>query len=187
MYQVRLNIFSSLFLLLINILLWAIKNVWYPGPKVTFPVWGVVAWCANWEATGRSSCSEVVHRAPSRRQSGTLSSFVREAPELLLLFFVLVRMVPGLSLLVVLASACSAFNLDTENVVRKTSGDPNSLFGFSMTMHRQLQPEDKTLWALNFLFVTWHDSVNCCDVIQTPGECRRRSSQVFQGSEPSVI
>lgn len=85
MYQVRLNIFSSLFLLLINILLWAIKNVWYPGPKVTFPVWGVVSWCANWEATGRSSCSEVVHRAPSRRQSGTLSSFVREAPELLLL------------------------------------------------------------------------------------------------------
>lgn len=54
-------------------------------------------------------------------------------------------MVPGLSLLVVLVSACSAFNLDTENVVRKTSGDSDSLFGFSMAMHRQLQPEDKTL------------------------------------------
>lgn len=57
----------------------------------------------------------------------------------------MVGMVPGLSLLVVLVSACSAFNLDTENVVRKTSGDSDSLFGFSMTMHRQLQPEDKTM------------------------------------------
>lgn len=54
-------------------------------------------------------------------------------------------MVPGLPLLVALATACSAFNLDTENVVRKTSGNPDSLFGFSMTMHRQLKPEDKTM------------------------------------------
>lgn len=54
-------------------------------------------------------------------------------------------MLPGLSLLVVLVSACSAFNLDTENVVRKTSGDPDSLFGFSMAIHRQLQPNDKTM------------------------------------------
>lgn len=54
-------------------------------------------------------------------------------------------MVPGLPLLVVWASACFAFNLDTENVVRKTSGDSNSLFGFSMAMHRQLKPEDKTM------------------------------------------
>uniref|UniRef100_H3C4H1 Integrin, alpha 6b n=1 Tax=Tetraodon nigroviridis TaxID=99883 RepID=H3C4H1_TETNG len=30
--------------------------------------------------------------------------------------------------------------LYTENVVRKTSGNPDSLFGFSMTMHRQLDP-----------------------------------------------
>lgn len=126
-------------------------------PKVTFPVWGVAARCANWEATGRSSCSQVAHRAPSRRQpfSGNLQTS----------WFVFVgggarsdvRMVPGLSLLVVLVSACSAFNLDTENVVRKTSGDPNSLFGFSMTMHRQLKPEDKTMWVLNFLLVTCHD------------------------------
>ncbi|TNM97823.1 hypothetical protein fugu_014069 [Takifugu bimaculatus] len=54
-------------------------------------------------------------------------------------------MVPGLPLLAVLVSTCCAFNLDTENVVRKTSGDPDSLFGFSMAMHRQLQPEDKTI------------------------------------------
>lgn len=54
-------------------------------------------------------------------------------------------MVPGPSLLLALLSACSAFNLDTENVVRRTSGDPDSLFGFSMAMHRQLRPEDKTM------------------------------------------
>ncbi|XP_051559138.1 integrin alpha-6b [Myxocyprinus asiaticus] len=38
----------------------------------------------------------------------------------------------------------SAFNLDTENVIRKT-GDPNSLFGFSLAMHRQLKPADKRM------------------------------------------
>lgn len=54
-------------------------------------------------------------------------------------------MLPGLRLLLVLVSACSAFNLDTDNVVRKQSGDPDSLFGFSIAMHRQLQPEDKTM------------------------------------------
>lgn len=54
-------------------------------------------------------------------------------------------MVPGLPLLAVLVSTCCAFNLDTDNVVRRTSGDPDSLFGFSMAMHRQLQPEDKTM------------------------------------------
>ncbi|XP_021007401.2 integrin alpha-6 isoform X2 [Mus caroli] len=39
-----------------------------------------------------------------------------------------------------------AFNLDTreDNVIRK-SGDPGSLFGFSLAMHWQLQPEDKRL------------------------------------------
>ncbi|KAM9791409.1 integrin alpha-6-like isoform X1 [Syngnathus typhle] len=42
------------------------------------------------------------------------------------------------------ARLSSAFNLDTEDVVRK-DGDPESLFGFSMTMHRQLEPEDKRM------------------------------------------
>ncbi|XP_077579884.1 integrin alpha-6-like isoform X1 [Stigmatopora nigra] len=37
-----------------------------------------------------------------------------------------------------------AFNLDTEDVVRK-NGEPNSLFGFSLAMHRQLQPTDKRM------------------------------------------
>ncbi|CAO2597088.1 Integrin alpha-6, partial [Lemmus lemmus] len=45
-----------------------------------------------------------------------------------------------------LARLGAAFNLDTreDNVIRK-SGDPGSLFGFSLAMHWQLQPEDKRL------------------------------------------
>ncbi|XP_006878895.1 PREDICTED: integrin alpha-6-like isoform X2 [Elephantulus edwardii] len=40
----------------------------------------------------------------------------------------------------------AAFNLDTreDNVIQK-SGEPGSLFGFSLAMHWQLQPEDKRL------------------------------------------
>ncbi|XP_027035125.1 integrin alpha-6b isoform X2 [Tachysurus fulvidraco] len=38
----------------------------------------------------------------------------------------------------------SAFNLDTENVIKKT-GDQNSLFGFSLALHRQLEPTDKRM------------------------------------------
>lgn len=38
----------------------------------------------------------------------------------------------------------SAFNLDTVNVLRKT-GDPGSLFGFSLALHRQLRPVDKRM------------------------------------------
>uniref|UniRef100_A0A3Q0SIX9 Integrin, alpha 6b n=1 Tax=Amphilophus citrinellus TaxID=61819 RepID=A0A3Q0SIX9_AMPCI len=43
-----------------------------------------------------------------------------------------------------LCGRLSAFNLDTENVLQKT-GDPGSLFGFSLAMHRQLTPVDKRL------------------------------------------
>lgn len=50
--------------------------------------------------------------------------------------------VPLLSLLGL--TLISAFNLDTVNVIRKT-GDANSLFGFSMAMHRQLRPADKRM------------------------------------------
>lgn len=85
------------------------------------------------------------------------------------------RTVPGLSLLVTLVSACSAFNLDTENFVRKSSGDPDSLFGFSMAMHRQLEPEDKTMWALNFLYVTRHRGAHRSGVIQESAGERTRA------------
>ncbi|KAG5852633.1 integrin alpha-6 isoform X2 [Anguilla rostrata] len=38
----------------------------------------------------------------------------------------------------------SAFNLDTENVLKKY-GEPGSLFGFSLALHRQLNPADKRI------------------------------------------
>ncbi|KAL3988336.1 potassium voltage-gated channel Eag-related subfamily H member 6 [Sarotherodon galilaeus] len=49
--------------------------------------------------------------------------------------------------LIAFLSSCgllSAFNLDTDNVQKKT-GDTGSLFGFSLAMHRQLLPEDKRM------------------------------------------
>ncbi|KAK3543748.1 hypothetical protein QTP70_027161 [Hemibagrus guttatus] len=47
-------------------------------------------------------------------------------------------------LLLLLWDGASAFNLDTKNVLRK-NGDPGSLFGFSLALHRQLQPVDKRI------------------------------------------
>ncbi|XP_066544445.1 integrin alpha-6 [Amia ocellicauda] len=41
-------------------------------------------------------------------------------------------------------TSISAFNLDTQNVLRR-NGERGSLFGFSLAMHRQLQPTDKRL------------------------------------------
>ncbi|XP_069472321.1 integrin alpha-6 isoform X1 [Ambystoma mexicanum] len=38
----------------------------------------------------------------------------------------------------------SAFNLDSDNAIRK-AGDPGSYFGFSLAMHRQLQPQDRRI------------------------------------------
>ncbi|XP_067405338.1 integrin alpha-6 isoform X2 [Emydura macquarii macquarii] len=38
----------------------------------------------------------------------------------------------------------SAFNLDTDNVILRR-GEPGSLFGFSLAMHRQLEPQEKRL------------------------------------------
>uniref|UniRef100_A0A668ULN4 Integrin, alpha 6b n=1 Tax=Oreochromis aureus TaxID=47969 RepID=A0A668ULN4_OREAU len=49
--------------------------------------------------------------------------------------------------LIAFLSSCgllSAFNLDTDNVQKKT-GDPGSLFGFSLAMHRQLLPQEKRM------------------------------------------
>ncbi|XP_061776901.1 integrin alpha-6-like isoform X2 [Nerophis ophidion] len=57
-----------------------------------------------------------------------------------------VRRSSGLCLLWVLlgCSRLAAFNLDTEAVMRK-SGEANSLFGFSLALHRQLEPSDKII------------------------------------------
>ncbi|XP_073489990.1 integrin alpha-6 isoform X2 [Aquarana catesbeiana] len=42
------------------------------------------------------------------------------------------------------ATLIAAFNLDTDNAISK-GGDPGSLFGFSLAMHWQLQPQDRRL------------------------------------------
>uniref|UniRef100_A0A672PES0 Integrin alpha-6-like n=1 Tax=Sinocyclocheilus grahami TaxID=75366 RepID=A0A672PES0_SINGR len=49
----------------------------------------------------------------------------------------------------------SAFNLDTDNVIRKT-GDANSLFGFSLAMHRQLRPADKRIVNIFAIYYDHH-------------------------------
>ncbi|XP_029381094.1 integrin alpha-6-like [Echeneis naucrates] len=56
------------------------------------------------------------------------------------------RITCGLWLLAFLLGCArvSAFNLDTDNVLKKR-GEPGSLFGFSMAMHRQLEPVDKRM------------------------------------------
>ncbi|XP_058477547.1 integrin alpha-6 isoform X1 [Solea solea] len=41
-------------------------------------------------------------------------------------------------------AAVLSFNLDTSHVIRK-SGEPGSLFGFSLAMHRQLNPDQRML------------------------------------------
>ncbi|XP_048339879.1 integrin alpha-6 isoform X2 [Sphaerodactylus townsendi] len=51
---------------------------------------------------------------------------------------------PQLLLLLCHLGLASAFNLDTENVV-VWSGESGSLFGFSLAMHRQLEPQDRRL------------------------------------------
>ncbi|XP_004674596.1 PREDICTED: integrin alpha-6 isoform X2 [Condylura cristata] len=75
----------------------------------------------------------------------------------------------------------AAFNLDTreENVIRKT-GDSGSLFGFSLAMHWQLQPEDKRLLlvgapravALPLQKANRTGGLYSCD-ITSPGPCTR--------------
>ncbi|KAM9010455.1 integrin alpha-6 isoform 1-T1 [Ara ararauna] len=46
--------------------------------------------------------------------------------------------------LLLLPGLAGAFNLDTDNVISRR-GEPGSLFGFSLAMHRQLQPQEKRL------------------------------------------
>lgn len=43
-----------------------------------------------------------------------------------------------------LLGQAGAFNLDTDDVISRR-GEPGSLFGFSLAMHRQLQPQEKRL------------------------------------------
>uniref|UniRef100_A0A8C0JV27 Integrin subunit alpha 6 n=1 Tax=Canis lupus dingo TaxID=286419 RepID=A0A8C0JV27_CANLU len=74
----------------------------------------------------------------------------------------------------------AAFNLDTreDHVIRK-AGEPGSLFGFSLAMHRQLQPEDRRLLvgapravALPLQRANRTGGLYSCD-ITSPGPCTR--------------
>ncbi|KAJ8352119.1 hypothetical protein SKAU_G00235950 [Synaphobranchus kaupii] len=74
----------------------------------------------------------------------------------------------------------SAFNLDTENVLRKV-GEPGSLFGFSLAMHRQLKPVDKRILligaplakALSNQKAKVTGGLYSCQVTTKPNDCER--------------
>lgn len=92
------------------------------------------------------------------------------------------RITCGLWLLVFLCGCgrLSAFNLDTDNVLRK-NGDPDSLFGFSLAMHRQLDPVDKKMLlvgaprakALNGQKAKVTGGLYSCDMSSTSTGCTR--------------
>lgn len=54
------------------------------------------------------------------------------------------RNLAGLCLLsyLLLPASVLTFNLDTSHTIRK-DGDPGSLFGFSLAMHRQINPDKR--------------------------------------------
>ncbi|XP_005920645.1 integrin alpha-6b isoform X1 [Haplochromis burtoni] len=85
--------------------------------------------------------------------------------------------------LIAFLSSCgllSAFNLDTDNVQRKT-GDPGSLFGFSLAMHRQLLPQEKRMLlvgaprakALSRQKSAVTGGLYNCDMSTTTSDCSR--------------
>uniref|UniRef100_A0A8C1A597 Integrin subunit alpha 6 n=1 Tax=Cyprinus carpio carpio TaxID=630221 RepID=A0A8C1A597_CYPCA len=85
----------------------------------------------------------------------------------------------GLSLnlcifLLLLWTSTSAFNLDTQNVLRK-NGQPDSLFGFSLALHRQLQlligaPRAR---ALSNQGANITGGLYSCDITTHPDDCTR--------------
>ncbi|XP_030637005.1 integrin alpha-6 [Chanos chanos] len=73
-----------------------------------------------------------------------------------------------------------AFNLDTQHVLRK-DGEPNSLFGFSLAMHHQLQPTDERVLligaprakALANQKANVTGGLYRCKFTAKPGDCER--------------
>ncbi|TRY90453.1 hypothetical protein DNTS_011814 [Danionella cerebrum] len=80
----------------------------------------------------------------------------------------------------ILWTSASAFNLDTQNVLRK-NGQPGSLFGFSLALHRQLQPHDKRILligapkarALSNQGANITGGLFSCDITPHPDDCTR--------------
>uniref|UniRef100_A0A8C2KX69 Integrin subunit alpha 6 n=1 Tax=Cyprinus carpio TaxID=7962 RepID=A0A8C2KX69_CYPCA len=77
-------------------------------------------------------------------------------------------------------TSTSAFNLDAQNVLRK-NGQPGSLFGFSLALHRQLQPYDKRILligapkarALSNQGANITGGLYSCDITTHPDDCTR--------------
>ncbi|XP_052461650.1 integrin alpha-6 isoform X1 [Carassius gibelio] len=77
-------------------------------------------------------------------------------------------------------TSTSAFNLDTRDVLRK-NGEPGSLFGFSLALHRQLQPHDKRILligaprarALSNQGANITGGLYSCDITTHPDDCTR--------------
>uniref|UniRef100_A0A4W4GPU9 Integrin alpha-2 domain-containing protein n=1 Tax=Electrophorus electricus TaxID=8005 RepID=A0A4W4GPU9_ELEEL len=66
----------------------------------------------------------------------------------------------------------SAFNLDTHNVLRKT-GEPDSLFGFSLAMHRQLLIGAPRAKALSNQAANITGGLYSCDITTHSDDCDR--------------
>lgn len=95
-----------------------------------------VARCSGQEGEGRPASPALLFLpAGSAGRMERAGGRRRPPHKLLLLLLLYLPLLPGLVL---------AFNLDTDNVVM-WSGDSGSLFGFSLAMHRQLQPQDRRL------------------------------------------
>uniref|UniRef100_A0A672T7N2 Integrin subunit alpha 6 n=1 Tax=Sinocyclocheilus grahami TaxID=75366 RepID=A0A672T7N2_SINGR len=77
-------------------------------------------------------------------------------------------------------ASTGAFNLDAQNVLRK-NGQPGSLFGFSLALHRQLQPYDKRILligapkarALSNQGANITGGLYSCDITTHPDDCAR--------------
>uniref|UniRef100_A0A8C4SB15 Integrin, alpha 6a n=1 Tax=Erpetoichthys calabaricus TaxID=27687 RepID=A0A8C4SB15_ERPCA len=77
-------------------------------------------------------------------------------------------------------TSTSAFNLDTEGAIQKT-GEPGSLFGFSLAMHRQLKPSDKRYLlvgaprakALSKQKANVTGGLYSCQLSTQPNDCQR--------------
>uniref|UniRef100_A0A672GCH9 Uncharacterized protein n=1 Tax=Salarias fasciatus TaxID=181472 RepID=A0A672GCH9_SALFA len=71
----------------------------------------------------------------------------------------------------------AAFNLDTEKVLQKT-GDPGSLFGFSVSFHQQLSPARKNLLLVGAPRAKHENQVNVtgvvyqCDLSEASQHCQ---------------
>uniref|UniRef100_A0A672SFT0 Integrin subunit alpha 6 n=1 Tax=Sinocyclocheilus grahami TaxID=75366 RepID=A0A672SFT0_SINGR len=69
-------------------------------------------------------------------------------------------------------TSTSAFNLDTQNVLRK-NGQPGSLFGFSLALHRQLLIGAPRARALSNQGANITGGLYSCDITTHPDDCTR--------------